>query len=91
MVNNESRPLYNACSSGENEVVKYLLSKGANPKSPGCLTIALEFYHDEVFKTLFDGGAVDTSVSINENLTKVKFAVLRLKLSILKLQICQFN
>ena len=67
MVKNESKPLYNACSSGENEVVKYLISKGANPKSPGCLTIALEFYHEEVFKTLFDEGAVDSSVSTSKN------------------------
>ena len=42
---------------GDKEMVKSLISKGANPSNKNCLSKALEFYHKEVVKTLINSGA----------------------------------
>ena len=49
--------LYNACKTGDLIMVNYLLSKGANPSSEGCLTISIELYNKDVVSALINGGA----------------------------------
>ena len=59
-------PLKNASSNGDMKTVCYLLKKGANPSTPGCLTDSLEFYHNDVSKELINAAGADiSSVSAN--------------------------
>ena len=44
------------CQSGNLEGVKMFLDKGADPSYPGCLQLAIEFYHTEVAQELIDRG-----------------------------------
>ena len=53
----ERTPLYYLCREGDKEMVKSLISKGANPSNKNCLSKALEFYHKEVVKMLINSGA----------------------------------
>ena len=57
-------PLYEACGFGDQKIVDYLLAKGANPNSEKCLSIALQFYHQEIFKTLIRNRAFIKLVSL---------------------------
>ena len=44
------------CQSGNLEGVKMFLDKGADPSYPGCLQLAIEFYHNQVAQELIDQG-----------------------------------
>ena len=59
-------PLYIACNNGDMTIVRYLLNKGANPSTPGCLSISLELYHHDVSEALIDAAGADIS-SVSDN------------------------
>ena len=54
-------------------LVKYLLEKGANPRTKGCLSLSLELYHRNVFLTLIETEAGNYEVR-NLLITRISVA-----------------